>query len=87
MNLKKHGKHWERLNTAQLMQRLKAYNLGDPIYVVEDIAKGEPLLQKNIRIIRPGDGGPPSLYNDLIGISSPKSFKKATPLTLDKILE
>lgn len=57
------------------------------IYVVEDIAKGEPFTPKNIRIIRPGDGGPPSLYNDLIGISSPKSFKKATPLTLDKILE
>ena len=57
------------------------------IYVVEDIVKGEPFTRENIRIIRPGDGGPPSLYNDLIGILSPKSFKKSTPLTLDKILE
>jgi len=56
------------------------------IYVVKDIMEGEAFTHENIRIIRPGDGGPPKLYEDLIGKISKSYLAKGTPLTLDKLI-
>ena len=57
------------------------------IYVSKDIAKGDLLSSENLKIIRPGDGLPPSYFNDLIGRRSPRSYKAGTPFSLDMFFE
>ena len=37
------------------------------IYAAANIAAGEIFTESNIRIVRPGDGAPPSLYRELLG--------------------
>ncbi|QNI44042.1 N/N'-diacetyllegionaminate synthase [Synechococcus sp. WH 8101] len=56
------------------------------IYVSEDIAEGEFFTSKNLRIVRPGDGSPPSLLSHLLGLRSRNALKKGTPLKLDLLL-
>ena len=56
------------------------------IYVAKDIDEGECFTSENIRIVRPGDGAPPSLYKDLLGKPSPKSFSRATPLSITELI-
>ncbi|MGR3811427.1 pseudaminic acid synthase [Jiulongibacter sp. NS-SX5] len=50
------------------------------IYVVEDIEEGEPFTEKNIRIIRPGDGMAPKYYERMLGSRANKFWRKGTPL-------
>ena len=54
------------------------------IYVAADIAEGELFTTHNIRIVRPGDGAPPSLYKEILGSKAPKDLKRGEPLTLGK---
>lgn len=56
------------------------------IYVSEDIKEGEIFTKKNIRIVRPGFGDSPSLYEKIIGKKANKDFKKGTPLKLENII-
>ena len=56
------------------------------IYVVEDIQKGETFTSKNLRIIRPGDGCPPSMLPLLLGKKALNNYKKGTPLNAESIL-
>ena len=56
------------------------------IYVVRDIQPGELFTPENIRIIRPGYGAPPNLYNKIIGKQACHSYKRGTPLSFDKLL-
>ncbi len=53
------------------------------IYVSEDIKEGELFTEKNIRVIRPGDGLHPKYYTTIIGKISKKNYKKGTPLIFD----
>lgn len=53
------------------------------IYVAEDIAEGEVFTEKNLRVIRPGDGLHPRYYLSLIGKKASKDLKKGTPLRFD----
>lgn len=57
------------------------------IFVVEDIEAGEQFTDKNIRIIRPGDGLKPKYYNELIGKRAICNMKRGTPLSWDKVKE
>jgi N-acetylneuraminate synthase len=50
------------------------------IYVVEDIQSGESLSEKNLKIIRPGDGLEPKFYETVIGKKVSCPLKKGTPL-------
>ncbi len=50
------------------------------IYVVVDIKEGDELTQKNIRIIRPGDGLSPKYYDMLLGIRVSRDVKKGNPM-------
>ncbi len=52
------------------------------IYVVEDIEEGQIFTERNIRVLRPGDGLHPKHYESLLGKSSKQSHKKGTPLTI-----
>ena len=56
------------------------------IYVSEDIAEGELFTGQNLRIIRPGDGAPPSLLSNLLGRRALRGFKKGSPLKLDDLI-
>jgi pseudaminic acid synthase len=50
------------------------------IYVAEDIHVGEVFSEKNLKIIRPGDGLHTRYYFDLLGKQAKKEYKKGTPL-------
>jgi len=50
------------------------------IYVVEDIQSGESLSEKNLKIIRPGDGLEPKFYETVIGKKVSCPVKRGTPL-------
>lgn len=56
------------------------------IYVCKNISKGELFDESNIRIIRPGDGAPPSIYSELIGKRASKNLSAGTPLSLEQLL-
>ena len=56
------------------------------IYVAEDIAEGELFTTKNIRIVRPGNGAPPHLYNQLLGRPARRAYQLGAPLSMDQLL-
>jgi pseudaminic acid synthase len=56
------------------------------IYVAADISPGDTFSDKNIRIIRPGYGAPPSLYSMILGKCARRYFKKGEPLRLVDII-
>ena len=56
------------------------------MYVIQDIKKGDVLTTKNIGIIRPGDGGPPSLFEEVIGLKSVRDLPKGTPFNLSALI-
>lgn len=55
------------------------------IYVSEDIKAGEEFSEKNLKVIRPGDGLAPKYYFQIMGKKASKDYKKGTPLTWDNI--
>jgi len=55
------------------------------IYVSKDIDAGEVFTKDNLRIVRPGDGAPPSILPLLLGKASNRAFKKGEPLSIEKI--
>jgi len=56
------------------------------IYVAEDIAEGELFTTKNLKVVRPGDGAPPYLYDNLLDKIAPRAYLQGTPLSLDQLL-
>jgi pseudaminic acid synthase len=52
------------------------------IYIAEDIAEGELFSEKNLRVIRPGDGLAPKYYFQFMGKKALKSYSKGTPFTI-----
>ncbi|WP_374354567.1 pseudaminic acid synthase [Chitinimonas sp.] len=53
------------------------------LYVVKDIAAGEPLSRDNIRAIRPGLGLAPKFYDQLLGRLARHDLARGTPLSWD----
>lgn len=51
------------------------------IYVVKDIAAGELLTSKNVRVIRPGDGLEPKFYEQILGMTAKQDIAFGTPLS------
>jgi N-acetylneuraminate synthase len=56
------------------------------IYVSADIAAGEPFTRSNIRIVRPGLGAPPHLFEQLLGRTARQAYSSGSPLSLDQLL-
>lgn len=50
------------------------------LYVVEDIAAGEPLTRDNIRSIRPGYGLPPKYMSEMLGRTAARNLKRGEAL-------
>lgn len=55
------------------------------IYVSEDIKEGELFSEKNLKIIRPGNGLHTRYYFDVLGKKATKNYKKGSPLTEDAL--
>jgi len=56
------------------------------IYAAKDIKTGELFSAENIRIVRPGHGAPPCMYQQLLGKSAARAYKKGDPLKLENLL-
>jgi pseudaminic acid synthase len=56
------------------------------IYISEDIRAGEVFSEKNLKVIRPGDGLEPRFYESLLGKKAGKALTKGQPLRLEDIL-
>jgi len=56
------------------------------IYVAAEIAQGELFTAENLRVVRPGYGAPPHLYEQLLGRTAKRAYKVGTPLSLDQLL-
>ncbi|QNG28271.1 pseudaminic acid synthase [Synechococcus sp. HK01-R] len=56
------------------------------IYVAADMAAGDLFTEDNLRIVRPGNGAPPSLYRHVLGRPARQAYQKGTPLTFDQLL-
>lgn len=55
------------------------------LFVVKDIAAGEPFTEQNVRSIRPGHGLPPQYYPLVLGRIAKYDISKGTPLSLKHI--
>ncbi len=53
------------------------------IYVAEDIKAGDPLTARNIRVVRPGLGLHPRFYEQVLGKTASRDFRKGEPLNWD----
>lgn len=53
------------------------------IYIVEDVKSGEVFTEKNIRIIRPGDGLLPKYYDTILGRIAKVNISRGTPFNWD----
>jgi N-acetylneuraminate synthase len=56
------------------------------LYVVEDIRAGEPIMDRNVRSIRPGHGLPPKYLPAVLGRRVSKDLIKGTPLSWDLMI-
>jgi N-acetylneuraminate synthase len=55
------------------------------LYIVEDIASGDMITDKNLRAIRPGHGLPPKFYDEALGKKAKQNISRGTPLSWDLI--
>jgi N-acetylneuraminate synthase len=56
------------------------------LYVVEDIAAGQPLTRRNVRSIRPGYGMAPKHLPDVLGTVASRGLTRGTALTADMFI-
>jgi len=57
------------------------------LYVVQDMAEGEPFTTANVRAIRPGFGLPPKYLGTVMGLPAPTRLARGTPLSWDLLRE
>ncbi|WP_269583958.1 pseudaminic acid synthase [Roseibium sp. Sym1] len=53
------------------------------LYIVNDVAAGEPLTETNVRSIRPGYGLNPKYLPDVLGRTAKRDLKRGEPLAWD----
>jgi len=64
----------------------KSLSFRRSIYAAEDIKEGEFFSKNNIKIVRPGHGAPPSMYQQLLGKRAARAYRKGAPLKLENLL-
>ena len=57
------------------------------IFAVRDIKPGEVLTAENIRVIRPGQGLPPSMFRSVLGRRAAARIPRGTPLSTELLAE
>ena len=81
--VKEANRAFKALGTLQLdtqTSEIKSRQFRRSIYVIKDIKIGEKFSDKNIKIIRPGDGLNPRNWEKLLSMRASKSLKRGTPL-------
>ena len=63
----------------------KSLLLRRSIYVVKDILPGDSFTNENLKILRPGDGLPPSMIHQILGNASTSYLEKGTPLSMNHL--
>lgn len=63
-------------------KQLNSKKFGRSLFVVEDIRKGEPFTEKNVRSIRPNFGLHPKYYKEVIGLKAKFDIKSGSPLDI-----
>jgi N-acetylneuraminate synthase len=53
------------------------------LYITENLKKGDPLTEKNMRSVRPGLGLAPKYYDIIIGRKVSRDVKRGTPVSWD----
>ena len=79
---------WQSLGTVQYgptEAERKSLGFRRSIYVAEDISEGDVFTPANLRIVRPGHGAPPWLFDHLIGRIARRAYKAGTPLDFDQL--
>lgn len=66
-------------------QESKSLKFRRSLYIAEDMAAGEVLTPKNLRVVRPGYGLAPKYYEVLLGKKVNRAVRKGTPLNWDLI--
>jgi len=64
---------------------IKSRQFRRSVYVIKDVKEGEKFSEKNIKIIRPGDGLNPKNWERLLSLRASKSIKRGTPLDWDLV--
>lgn len=64
---------------------MKSRQFRRSVYVIKDVKEGEKFSEKNIKIIRPGDGLKPKNWEKLLSLRASKSIKRGTPLDWDLV--
>jgi pseudaminic acid synthase len=72
----RYGPHERELGSVALRRSL---------YITEDVAAGEVLTERNLRVIRPGAGLPPRFYETLLGRRVTRDVKRGTPASWDLV--
>jgi len=67
-------------------KQLSGRSFSRSLYVVEDIAVGEELTEKNVRSIRPGFGLHPKYYHEVIGKKAGRNLERGERLRLEDLL-
>lgn len=73
------------INYSLTPKQAKGKDFSRSLYVVEDIAKGEMITEKNVRSIRPGFGLHPKYLNSIIGKFVNTDLKRGDRFSLDFI--
>jgi N-acetylneuraminate synthase len=55
------------------------------LFVVEDVAEGEPFTERSVRSIRPGDGLAPRHLDEVLGRRARQRVARGTPLTWEMV--
>ena len=89
--LRKEGdKAWQALGNIHYGgtdSEIKSKDHRRSIYIGVDLAAGEELNSKNMRIIRPGFGLPPKYFDKLKGYKVKRDISAGTPITWDLLKE
>lgn len=73
------------VNYSLTPKQAKGKEFSRSLYVVENIAKGEMITEKNVKSIRPGFGLHPKFLNSILGKFVNEDLKKGDRFSLDKI--
>ncbi len=57
------------------------------LFAVKDIRRGELFTERNLRVIRPGDGLAPKYYKKLLGKTSLSLIKRGTPIKISHYID
>lgn len=55
------------------------------IFIAEDIKQGDAFTEKNIKVVRPGDGLHPKHYESILGKKAKADLKKGMPLSKEMV--